>query len=192
MLVLCSSRQKQPPRVDIYSPACGQQLCHLAHAAQERSVKTSAVRCLTQCITTYLRRFAPSTASTDLLKWLKRAMSGIIGQLKKASFPSAEQQACLPTACAGSHAIKLPGTMCWRSLSMCAVRLHVRHSPDSVASCTAGAHPAAAVGCQSARARLCAGAAGGAGPERAHQPGDEHDWAALAACRSAQPTDVQL
>ena len=71
------------------------QLRHLSHTAQERSVKTSAVRCLAQCITTYLRRFAPSTASTDLLKWLKRAMSGIIGQLKKASFPSSEQQACL-------------------------------------------------------------------------------------------------
>jgi hypothetical protein len=68
-------------------------MLHCLHV-QDRSVKTSAVRCLAQCITTYLRRFAPSTASSDLLKWLKRAMSGIIVQLKKASFPSSEQQAC--------------------------------------------------------------------------------------------------
>jgi hypothetical protein len=68
-------------------------------------VKTSAVRCLAQCITTYLRRFAPSTASADLLKWLTRAMSGIIGQLKRASFPSSEQQARLPTGFTGVHPI---------------------------------------------------------------------------------------
>lgn len=61
-------------------------------ASKDRSVKTSAVSCLAQCITTYLRRFAPSTANPDLLKWLKRAMAGILTQLKKASFPAADQQ----------------------------------------------------------------------------------------------------
>lgn len=55
-------------------------------------MKTAAVSCLAQCIATYLRRFAPSTASLDLLKWLKRAMADILAQLKKAASPSAEQQ----------------------------------------------------------------------------------------------------
>ena len=155
-------------------------------------MKTSAVRCLAQCITTYLRRFAPSTASTDLLKWLKRAMSGIIGQLKKASFPSSEQQACLPPACNQVHLpalipyADLQSFRCVHLVCMCGT------SPDTVALCTAGAHPAAAGRCQSAHARVCAGAAGGAGPERAHQPGDEHDRTALAACCGAQPPDIQL
>lgn len=91
-----ATKVRQMP--DTLRPAAAscQPLCFNPHyvvtTLQDRSVKTSAVSCLAQCITTYLCRFAPSTANPDLLKWLKRAMSGIIAQLKKASFPSSEQQ----------------------------------------------------------------------------------------------------
>ncbi len=71
---------------------------------QDRASKTAAVSCLAQCITTYLRRFAPSTASPELLKWLRRAMAGILAQLKKAALPFAEQQVCQLSLACGSTA----------------------------------------------------------------------------------------
>ena len=55
-------------------------------------MRTAAVSCLGQCVATYLRRFAKAVPPADLAKWLKRALGGVLGQLRKGGFPLTEQQ----------------------------------------------------------------------------------------------------